>query len=620
MTDEQFADLVHRLEARARNQPASYGRQVLGLAMLGNLYLALTILLIAALLVAAIASIKFLRAFGVKLALVIAVFLWTIVKSLWVKLPAPSGREIERAQAPALFAMLDELRSALGAPRFHHVLLSDDFNAAVTQVPRLGIFGWPRNYLLLGLPLMKVLSREQFKAVLAHEYGHLAGGHARLSNWIYRQRQRWGKLLDALSGYEGRGSFLFLPFLRWYTPYFNAFSFPLARANEYAADAASARLTSPDALASALTGVAVAGTYLSERYWPAIHEQAQDAPQPGFMPYAALSTRLANDFPTAPTDTWLATALERATTLDDTHPALAERIAALGVAARVTPAANEDTADHLLGAQLADITAEFDRQWMEAIAPAWTAHHAEVQRWRAQLAALNTRHDAGEELTLQEAFERATLTAGVGRDTVAALAQWRALCERAPDESLVRLRYGSLLARTDPAAGAALMEQAMASNANLTIEACAELRDLAWAAGEKTVAADWHRRMVERQVLEHAAAVERDEVSTHDTFDTHGLDAETLAALRGALQGIASIKAAYLVRKRCAHLPDRPLFVLGYTVGGWPERRRRARAAEALAAIQSAVEFPGETLIVNIQSRRRGLAGPLKRVTDSKLL
>lgn len=110
------------------------------------------------------------------------------------------------------------------------MLLSDDFNAAVTQVPRLGIFGWPRNYLLLGLPLMKVLSREQFKAVLAHEYGHLAGGHARLSNWIYRQRQRWGKLLNALSEYQGYGSFLFLPFLRWYTPYFNAFSFPLARA------------------------------------------------------------------------------------------------------------------------------------------------------------------------------------------------------------------------------------------------------------------------------------------------------------------------------------------------------------------------------------------------------
>ena len=42
------------------------------------------------------------------------------------------------------------------------------------QLPRLGIFGWYRNYLIIGMPLMKSLTCEQFKAVLAHEFGHLA--------------------------------------------------------------------------------------------------------------------------------------------------------------------------------------------------------------------------------------------------------------------------------------------------------------------------------------------------------------------------------------------------------------------------------------------------------------
>jgi hypothetical protein len=69
-------------------------------------------------------------------------------------------------------------------PRFHHVLVTDDFNAAVVQAPRLGLFGWYRNYLLIGLPLAKALTVEQFKAVLAHEF---AKRHRKpVSSWSKR--------------------------------------------------------------------------------------------------------------------------------------------------------------------------------------------------------------------------------------------------------------------------------------------------------------------------------------------------------------------------------------------------------------------------------------------------
>src|SRR5947208_2584067 len=92
-------------------------------------------------------------------------------------------------------------------------------------------FGYPGIAigLLLGLPLMKSLTPAQFEAVLAHEFGHLAGGHGRVSNWIYRLRLSWARLLSALEGRKA-GSWLFLPFFNWYAPYFSAYSFPLARA------------------------------------------------------------------------------------------------------------------------------------------------------------------------------------------------------------------------------------------------------------------------------------------------------------------------------------------------------------------------------------------------------
>src|SRR5262249_15114730 len=145
-----------------------------------------------------------------------------------------------------------------------------------------------RNTLLIGLPLMKALTREQLAAVLAHEFGHLAGGHGRLGNWVYRLRFGWARLAHALQARRSFGSFAFRPFFRWYAPYFSAVSFPLARANEYEADAASARLTSPTATAAALTGVNVIGTFLEARYWPDVHRKADEVAQPSFAPFTQM--------------------------------------------------------------------------------------------------------------------------------------------------------------------------------------------------------------------------------------------------------------------------------------------------------------------------------------------
>jgi Zn-dependent protease with chaperone function len=210
-----------------------------------------------------------------------------------VKIEPPAGIEITASQAPELFATINELSSKLGAPRFNHVLITDELNAGILQLPRLGAFGWYRNYLMIGLPLMKSLTCDQFKAVLAHELGHLAKGHGIVSHSVYRQRLRWSGLMAALEASESRGRFLFMPFLNWFVPYFGAFSFPLARANEYEADVISVRLTSSRATAEALTSIEVVGGYLSDFYWPVIDAEFGEQLQPSREPYSEMSYALA---------------------------------------------------------------------------------------------------------------------------------------------------------------------------------------------------------------------------------------------------------------------------------------------------------------------------------------
>jgi Zn-dependent protease with chaperone function len=145
-----------------------------------------------------------------------------VARAMWVRLDPPKGRPITTYDASELFELIDKLRRSLGAPRFHHVLITDEFNAAVVQTPQLGLLGWYRNTLLIGLPLMKALTRQQLAAVLAHEFGHLAGGHGRLGNWIYRLRFGWVRLAQALQERRSLGSFAFRPFFKWYAPYFSS--------------------------------------------------------------------------------------------------------------------------------------------------------------------------------------------------------------------------------------------------------------------------------------------------------------------------------------------------------------------------------------------------------------
>jgi Zn-dependent protease with chaperone function len=621
MTDEQFEALVGRLDADAKRNPAGYRRRVLLIALLGNVYLGVVLLLIKALFLVALVSVVWLKAAGVKIAVVMAVFLWMVLKALWVRLSPPQGTEVTPREAPELFAMIGELRRALRAPRFHHVLVTDDFNAAVAQAPRLGLFGWSRNYLIIGLPLAKALTVQQFKAVLAHEFGHLSKGHGRTSNWIYRQRLRWSRLLGMLEASQSWGLFLFRPFLRWYAPYFNAYSYPLARGNEFEADATSARLTTKRAAAEALTAVNVVGAYLDERFWPQIVRRADELPQPAFAPFAAMGAQVSAEIDGASIEAWLEQALARKTTLEDTHPSLRERLDALGEKPALALPAAGAAADRLLGASLERITREFDRRWHDGILPSWQERHREVQQARQKLVSLDTKHASGAELSLQEAYDRALLTESVGGDAEGCIVQLRALHERAPDDPVVHYTLGvRLLAREDES-GMALLKRAMERDPWETPRCCESLRDYCWRKGRKDEAHEWHRRMMERVELEQAAKKERAEVRTSDKFERHAIEPAFLAQMRAQLSAIEGLRKAYFVKKCLRHMPERVCYVLGFAVlRGWLPWQKKGSARVVLQRIQETVTFPGETLILSVEGGNAAFGRKFRWMRGSRIV
>ena len=367
MDQGDFESWVSRVEQLAREKPKPYRRRVFLLAALGYTYLIVVVLVLLGLSGAAIACILSIVILGSILAAVVVVLLVAVVRVIWVGHDPPNGEAVTRADAPELFRLLNALRVRLKSAPIHVVLIVPAFIAGVTQVPRLGLFGWHRNYLILGLPFMKALTVEQFKSVLAHEMGHLRHGHTRASNWIYRMRIIWNRL-EAIFEYQPQwGSGLIRAFFRWYIPYFNAVSFPFARANEYQADAASVLVTSARKSAQALTGVNVMGIYLDHLYRPAMIAAANE--KRSVAPFTGFTAQMISAVPEAELKSWVAAALKQVTSHEDTHPSLADRLKAMGASAEFAPPAPGEGAEKLLGSSRARLEKTFDAAWNKLAAP-----------------------------------------------------------------------------------------------------------------------------------------------------------------------------------------------------------------------------------------------------------
>jgi hypothetical protein len=176
-----------------------------------------------------------------------------VLRSMWIKFPEPEGKPIRRTDAPRLFDLVNQVRTATNGPEVHKLLLTGDLNAGIVQRPQLGMLGWQQNYLLIGLPLLHALLAARVSCSLAHEFGHLSGNHSRFAGWIYRLRQTWSQILQNIQHNRRRGAeVIFEKFFNWYAPYFSAYSFVLARVQEYEADRCALQLSGKQVAAQAL--------------------------------------------------------------------------------------------------------------------------------------------------------------------------------------------------------------------------------------------------------------------------------------------------------------------------------------------------------------------------------
>lgn len=288
----------------------------------------LLVLLLALEAVAVVAAARFgMASFIVRFMQRHAALLMMFVRSLWLRKSAEYRIPLQRAEAPALFDVLDRMAARLAIAPPHEV--SIEMNAGAWVRLRGYRRGAGRTILGLGYDLLAGLTVSEVEAVLAHEMTHAKLVQRGLKQWLNAGVGRVAGVTGALSNtveafrraeqrFELAESFLWVAdgltalAARWVARY--------SRQDEFEADRGAAELCGAEPLRTSLCRLEAMAEKLARLPWP--ERVARLEAEASFHRWLGLELAV-------PDAAIAAAVADEARDAYSTHPSLRDRIAAL---------------------------------------------------------------------------------------------------------------------------------------------------------------------------------------------------------------------------------------------------------------------------------------------------
>ena len=499
------------------------------------------------------------------------------LRALWLVSWDAEGVDVGPALGARLFATVQEIAGTVGAPRIHRILVGRAHNASALQA-RYGWIPWRRNTLILGYPLLATLTRDQTRAVIAHELAHLTHAHGRFSGWVHRTRRMWIQLLDVLERHRSVPAHVYFLY-RFYVPRLNRHAAAVSRQHEVIADRLAAEVAGAYAAAQALLAIEI-GTYVLEQgYWTRFYERVeQEADIPN--PYAAMDPGIWSDVEDKPGV--MNRLLAEVTQASDTHPALGDRLRAIDQVPRWPDAPAASAADEFFGARKIEVADMVAREWLDERGPDWRRRHDEMRQRRARLAAL----DGIATLTPDQAFEYGSLLEEDGRYQ-AALERYRSAHDAG--HAAAGLAAGRLLLDRNDQSGIALIEAAMDADAALGAAGCEAIVDFLEDHGRHVDAHRYRARLNREAATAKIARRERCQLSVVDRFIACADRRIDRAALARIVQAEPAVARAYLVTKELHHSDGTQTVLAVFSkngdVAGLTDRLHRQAAPDGVVVV-----------------------------------
>jgi tetratricopeptide (TPR) repeat protein len=245
-----------------------------------------------------------------------------LIKSLLLRVQSPDpGRALERAEAEGLWQLTEEVAQSVGTRPVDEIRITPGTEVAVYErgTWRQKLRNEARRVLILGTGVLNGFKQNDFRCVLAHEYGHFSNRDTAGGDIALRVQNDMLKFYFAMRA-AGQATYInaAFHFLRIYNFIFRRISHGATRLQEILADRVAAQIYGAPAFEGGLTHV-IRRSIEFEAAANAEIKQSIETRRPLQNLY---------DLP-APAGSGVATALEKAlsrpTSEDDTHPGPRDR-------------------------------------------------------------------------------------------------------------------------------------------------------------------------------------------------------------------------------------------------------------------------------------------------------
>ena len=630
-----YESFVLDLERKARADGEGYRRKVVLLAVLGYVFVFGLLILLAAAVIGSIFIVREVISEGgfVSPKAIVGIIGWmmmlaTSIAGVVEGLTIPyvhEGSELTPDVAPELFKLLSQLAASRNLPKFDHVMITTDFNACIWQIPKRGLFGPSVNYIEVGIPLMKALTPDQFRAVLGHELGHIAGGDSQLTGWIYRLNRMWTAVHNAM---KSRRSGLTQGFIRWYANYFNAYTFPLRRLAEYNADKFAASVAGAETTALALIVVNAEAPYVNS-FWQEIESRARFVPEANVRPFSQM---FEGDCQPSQVDKdrWLRTAWNAKTGLVDSHPSLADRLGSLGYQGiAVAPdkpllmplplpgRTAETAAQRYLGPWLNKYTDVLDKEWDRSNSDIWRNRFAKAQKQRAKFEGALVEFRAGGLKPLQTRELAEGIREYFPPET--GIAMLREMADARPDDPEILIALSRALLEQGDEGGVTVAQHLATLQRSFVAPVNRMLVEFYEAAGDFDKA-DACQAIAQKNARFDGDTVERVPLTRSDAFVPHDLPYDVIQKLKEHFDRLPNIRAAYIAKRTVGLRPDRPLFVVAIEPEpGLFESKSDIDLDRLAFDVRRGLELPGDVAVETTYGRSGWVKGAVGKVPGSKI-
>lgn len=626
LSDEQFEKIAHETEQKAKYDYEGYKKQLIAFASLGYAYIGLIVAVLLGLVgvvILIIMSTGRLYSGELKIIGILLIVVFLVLKSLWVKYDPPKGIPLEKRDYPELFKLLDEVCTKLNT-RADKVVLDENFNAAVVEHPKLGLLGFNENYLILGLPFLQSVTKEELKAVLAHEFGHLSGKHSQTSRWVYSLRIQWANILAQM----GEKSILFYPFFMWYMPRYVAYSMIMIRDHEKEADADAVKITSADDVANMLVLVELKGKHLGEEIWQEVYKKARTQEEAPLGVFTEVGEKI-NNLPNRKLRQWLDECLKYEGNKIETHPPLKERLALCDRLTKFEHISDEQleklvapipkgqsAAETLLASNLQTLSDQISLDWHTGIKEQWQKRHQYFLQVEEEIKKIDAKQEK-EALTVNDLKHKAYLLEELDEHKEAVPLYYQVL-EQSPSDAIAHFSLGAYISRKHK------QENLNGEDALKHLEACFKT-DIRLAYSAKYLAIGYLKeqkrdheiaRFDQYETELKEAMDERASLKDSDEMIPAELDKDTRDAVEEMCISVPQIKEMVVVQKRVHKLPGSKHFVVGAKVYA---KDADAGFSEAMANIimQYFNQFPGTKSVVVFDFGTKKLETKMKEVPDA---